>query len=71
MDINIHIKEAMKAKMAAEGMTQAELAEKLNIKQPSIAGILSRSGPRVPPSLIRALDALDLELVVQLKEGRP
>ncbi|AWN24677.1 XRE family transcriptional regulator [Deinococcus irradiatisoli] len=53
-------------------LTQADLALKLGIKQPSVAELLGGRRGRIPQSLIDLLDALDLELVVQPKtSGAP
>lgn len=70
MDPNARIKEAMRRRMAEQGVSQVELARRLGIKQPSVAGILSQGRAKVPQSLIDALDALDLELVVRPKEQK-
>jgi len=48
-------------------LTQQELAQRLGIKQPSVADLLSGRRGQVPQSLIDLLDALDLEIVIRPK----
>jgi len=48
-------------------LTQLELANKLGIKQPSVAELLSGKRGRIPQSLIDLADALGLEIVIQPK----
>jgi predicted XRE-type DNA-binding protein len=69
MDTNQRIKSAMRQKMAKDGISQSELAQRLGIKQPSVAALLSPNKAKVPESLLNGLDALGLELVVQPKNG--
>ena len=53
--------------MAEQGVTQAELAERLGVKQPSVAQVLSPNAAKIPQSLIDVLNELGLELVVKPK----
>lgn len=69
MDTNARIKDAMRQRMAEQGISQGELARRLGIKQPSVAGVLSHGRARVPQSLIDVLEALDLELTVVPKHS--
>lgn len=57
--------------MQEEGVTQAALAERLGVKQPSVADILSGRRGRQPESLLNLLGALGLELTVTLKASTP
>ncbi|WP_245808585.1 helix-turn-helix domain-containing protein [Deinococcus hopiensis] len=56
------IRTALRAAMAARNVTQAELARRLEVKQPSVAAILSGKRGSIPQSLLDVLEALDLEL---------
>lgn len=49
-------------------LTQQELAQKLGVKQPSVADLLSGRRGQVPQSLIDLLDVLDMEIAVQPKQ---
>ena len=53
--------------MKEKGLTQAALAKRLGIKQPSVADILSGRRGRQPESLLNLLDAAGLELTIQPK----
>lgn len=64
MDANLRIREAMKAAVSRRGLTHAQLANRLGIKQPSVTQLLNGSYGKVPKSLLEALDALGLELQV-------
>lgn len=64
MDANLRIREAMKAALQRRGLTQAQLASRLGIKQPSVTQLLSGTYGKVPQSLLHALDELGLELQV-------
>lgn len=61
------IRDTVKRVMHKEGLTQAALAERLGVKQPSVADILSGRRGRQPESLLNLLDALGLELTVTPK----
>ncbi len=63
------IRTTMRAAMTEQGLTQQQMAERLGIKQASFSEVLSGKYGRVPPSLLRALDALGLELVARPKGG--
>lgn len=64
MDANLRIREAMKAAVRRRGLTHAQLANRLGIKQPSVTQLLNGSYGKVPQSLLEALDALGLEIQV-------
>ena len=53
--------------MSEQGLTQQALAERLGIKQPSVAAVISGARGTIPQSLIDVLDALNLELYVREK----
>jgi transcriptional regulator with XRE-family HTH domain len=61
------IREALKRTMREKGLTQAALAERLGIKQPSVADILTGRRGRQPESLLNLLDAVGLELTIREK----
>lgn len=61
------IRDTVKRVMHEEGLTQAALAQRLGVKQPSVADILSGRRGRQPESLLNLLDALGLELTVTPK----
>jgi len=52
----------------ASGLTQAELAERLNVKQPAIAK-LERAGDHKLESLMRYLCEFDADLLMAVKQG--
>lgn len=58
------IRAHMRQEMMRQGVTQAELARRLNIKQPSVAQILSGKRGTIPESLLDLLGALGLTLEV-------
>lgn len=53
--------------MGEQKLTQKELADKLGIKQPSVADVIGGRRGRVPQSLIDILEALGLELTARKK----
>lgn len=61
------IREAIKTAMGEQKLTQKELADKLGIKQPSVADVIGGRRGRVPQSLIDILEALGLELTARKK----
>jgi transcriptional regulator with XRE-family HTH domain len=65
------IQEAIRATLKSRGISQAELARKLNIKPQSLSPIVLRQRAMIPDSLIEVLDALDLELYVRPKSKSP
>lgn len=58
----------MRESMSDHGYTQVQVAERLGIKQSSFNQMLNRRYGRIPESLLRALDALNLKLTVEPKE---
>lgn len=69
MDTNLRVREAMKAAARRRGMTHAQLASRLGIKQPSVTQLLNGAYGNIPQSLLEALDALGLELTVVESSG--
>lgn len=61
------IRDALKHTMREKGLTQTALAERLGIKQPSVADILTGRRGRQPESLLNLLDAVGLELTIREK----
>ena len=71
MDVNQKIRVQVRETMAAQGLTQAELARRLGIKPPSLAQILSGKRGTIPASLMDVLHALGLTLeAVPSTQGR-
>ncbi len=66
MSVDDSIKSQVKAHMRRGGTTQKELADKLGIRQPSVAAALGKT-TAINQGFAEILDALGLELVVQLK----
>lgn len=64
MDVDGAIKNQVKAYMRRAGITQKELADRLNIKQPSVAAALGKT-TAVNQGFVGILDALGLELAVR------
>ena len=62
MNVNQKIRVQVRETMAAQGLTQAELARQLGIKPPSLAQILSGKRGTIPASLMDVLQALGLTL---------
>ena len=71
MDTDTRIRASIEKRMVAIGLSGADVARTLKVKHQSISPLLKGDRGKIPQSLINLLDALDLELVVQLKEGRP
>ncbi|SMB89244.1 XRE family transcriptional regulator [Deinococcus hopiensis] len=61
------IRAAIRKAIQAQKVTQNELAQRLGVKQPSVADLLSGRRGRVPQSLVDLLEVLGLELMVQPK----
>jgi len=70
VDTNERIRQAMKQAMREQGLSHAQLAERLGISQPSVTQILNGQYGNVPRSLLNALDALGLTLEVAKKHDR-
>jgi transcriptional regulator with XRE-family HTH domain len=62
-----YVKQAMKSRIRELGLTQRDLAARLSITQPSVANVLSNRGAFIPGSLLRLLEVLDLELIVEVR----
>jgi transcriptional regulator with XRE-family HTH domain len=67
MDVDLKIKAEVKRYMQEHGITQRQLADKLGIKQPSVAAALGKTAA-VNQGFIAQLDALGLELAVKTKD---
>jgi transcriptional regulator with XRE-family HTH domain len=70
MNTDEKIRLAIRETMQKQGITQAELAERLEIKQPAISQVLTGERSKTSELLLKILDELDLELVVQAKKKR-
>jgi transcriptional regulator with XRE-family HTH domain len=70
MDTDEKIRLAVREAMQKRSITQADLAARLNIKQPAISQVLTGERSKTSELLIKILDELDLELVVQAKKKR-
>lgn len=70
MDTDEKIRLAVREAMQKQGVTQADLAGRLNIKQPAISQVLTGERSKTSELLIKILDELNLELVVQTKKKR-
>jgi predicted XRE-type DNA-binding protein len=66
MSVDDSIKSQVKAHMRRGGTTQKELADKLGIRQPSVAAALGKT-TAINQGFAEILDALGLELTVQPK----
>jgi predicted XRE-type DNA-binding protein len=66
MSVDDSIKSQVKAHMRRGGTTQKELADKLGIRQPSVAAALGKT-TAINQGFAEILDALGLELVVRPK----
>ncbi len=61
-EVDQHIRHRIRAEMAAQGLTQVELARRLGIRPPSLSQILSGSRGKVPQSLLDVLNELGLTI---------
>lgn len=66
--MNEQVRQAVKQRMKAQKMTQAELGEIVGMAQPHVARLLTGTVGAVPESWQKVLDALGLELVAQPKK---
>ncbi|HEX7021794.1 MAG TPA: helix-turn-helix transcriptional regulator [Trueperaceae bacterium] len=69
MDTDRSIREAIRLAMRERNITQQELADLTDMQQPSIARLLAGERGKIPDSLLRVLDALELELAVQERKN--
>lgn len=69
MSTDEQIRDAIRQQMVKRKITAAELARRLNVKHQSVTPLLNGERGKIPQSLIDALEALDLELVVQPKRS--
>lgn len=63
--MNDQVRKAVRQRMKALSMTQAELGDAVGMAQPHVARLLSGTVGAIPESWQKVLDALDLELVAQ------
>lgn len=61
-EVDQHIRHRIRTEMAAQGLTQVELARRLGIRPPSLSQILSGSRGKVPQSLLDVLNELGLTI---------
>ena len=62
MNVNEEIRARIREEMTRQNITQAELARRLGVKQPSVAQIMSGKRGTMPESLLDLLCALGLTL---------
>ncbi len=67
MNTDSQIREAMLEELRRRGWTQQQLADELGVSKSAVAQLLSGGYGRVPPSLLKALDTLGLQLTVEEK----
>lgn len=67
--MNERVRQTVKERMKAQGMTHQELADLTGIKRPNVTHLLKGNVGRVPDNWQKVLDALGLELVAVPKEG--
>jgi predicted XRE-type DNA-binding protein len=70
MEVDQTIAQALRDEIKRKGLTQTQLAEIAGIPQPSVARVLTGKRGKMSTDLIKILDALGLELVVQKKSER-
>lgn len=66
-----HIRRVMRDAIRTQKLTQLQLAERLEVKQPSVAAVLSGKRGTIPQSLVDVLDVLGLELIAVPKGAAP
>lgn len=71
--MNMKIREAVRERMNAEGLTQTELARRLGMEPNNLSRMLSGGSGKIPEAWQQLLDALNLEVVAQRREeaGQP
>lgn len=68
--MNEQVRQAVRERMKAQGITQVELGQRVGLAQPNVQRLLAGRVGTVPESWQKVLDALGLELVaVPKKEG--
>ncbi|MDK2014521.1 helix-turn-helix domain-containing protein [Deinococcus sp. 43] len=68
--MNDQVRQAVRERMKAQGMTQTELGDAVGMAQPNIQRLLAGRVGAVPESWQKVLDALGLELqAVPKREG--
>ena len=65
--IEAELRRAVREAMEREELTQGEVARALGVSRSRVGHLLSGARGRIPKSLLRLLDVLGLELVVQRK----
>ena len=66
--MNDQIRTATKAALAGKGLTQAQIAEQLNIPRTQVNRMLNGDIGKVPDSWTALADALGLEVVIRPKQ---
>lgn len=61
--MNEQVRNAARTALKAKGLTQAEAADQIGLKQSDVARLLTGRVGRVPENWQKLLDALDLELI--------
>ena len=67
--MNEQVRQVVRERMKAEGVTHEKLAELTGIERPNVTRLLTGQSGRVPENWQKVLDALGLELVAVKKEG--
>lgn len=68
--MNEQVRQTVRERMKAQGMTQTDLGDAVGMAQPHIARLLGGTVGAVPESWQKVLDALGLELIaVPKREG--
>lgn len=71
MDLDQKLRQQLRAEMARQGVTQAELARRLGVQPPTVAQVVTGRRGHIPSSLVAILDELGLTLTVCPKEKQP
>ena len=66
--MNDQIRTATKAALTEKGMTQAQIAEQLNIPRTQVNRMLNGDIGKIPDSWTALADALGLEVVIRPKQ---
>lgn len=59
------IREEMRVALARRKWTAAELGRRIDLNRQGISDLMTGKTGRIPPRLLQALEALDLELIVR------
>ena len=69
--MNEQVRQVVRDRMKEQGITHERLAELTGIQRPNVTRLLTGQSGTIPDNWQKVLDALDLKLVAQSREGQP